>query len=70
MELVIDPREIRRLAEQREDENWDFRNWIKSDFRAANASRISSTLVCPIVFNVVEGIKVALHWSRQDHWSW
>lgn len=174
--LVTDPRETKRLAEQREDENWDFRNWIKmefdfdderlmsvvraltdeitaqvdctqcanccretsalvdgedaqrlaialgmtipalgeaylefdegegghwwlpapcpllesnlcrvydarpttcreyphlhSDFRAASTSRIDNTFVCPIVFNVVEGMKVALHWSRQGHWSW
>jgi len=31
-ELVTDPREVGRLAEEREDENWDFRNWIKLEF--------------------------------------
>jgi Fe-S-cluster containining protein len=29
---VTDPGEVKRLAEEREDENWDFRNWIKRDF--------------------------------------
>jgi Fe-S-cluster containining protein len=29
---VTDPGEVERLAEEREDENWDFRNWIKREF--------------------------------------
>ena len=29
MEIVKDPQEAERLARQREDENWDFRAWIK-----------------------------------------
>jgi len=30
--LVTDPRKVERLAEDREDENWDFRGWIKRDY--------------------------------------
>lgn len=30
--LVTDPQEVERLAEEREDENWAFRNWIKIEF--------------------------------------
>ena len=29
--LVTDPGEVKRLAEKREDENWEFRNWIKME---------------------------------------
>jgi Fe-S-cluster containining protein len=173
-ELVTDPREVERLAEEREDENWAFRDWIKlefgfddedlmsvvreladeitaqidctqcanccrktrtaladdemmrladalamtipvlqetylvfeeerggrwylpvpcpmlegnlcrvyearpdscreyphlhNDFRAASISRINSTYICPIVFNVVEEMKHALRWPRRNRW--
>jgi Fe-S-cluster containining protein len=30
--LVTDPQEVERMAEEREDENWAFRNWIKAEF--------------------------------------
>jgi Fe-S-cluster containining protein len=30
--LVSDPGEVKRLAEEREEENWAFRNWIKMEF--------------------------------------
>jgi hypothetical protein len=59
-ELVIDPGEVERLAEEREDENWDF--------RAASISRIHNTFICPIVFNVVEEMKYALRWPRRNRW--
>jgi hypothetical protein len=29
--LVADPHDVERLAEGREDENWAFRAWVKSD---------------------------------------
>jgi Fe-S-cluster containining protein len=29
MEIIKDPQEVERLVRQREDENWDFRAWIK-----------------------------------------
>ncbi|NOR84473.1 MAG: hypothetical protein GQ526_13375 [Ardenticatenales bacterium] len=32
MRLVINPTEVRRLAEELQDENWAFRAWIKSNF--------------------------------------
>ena len=32
MRLVTDPTEVRRLAEELQDENWAFRRWIKSSF--------------------------------------
>jgi Fe-S-cluster containining protein len=169
-QLVTDPREVERLAEEREDENWDFCGWIKleygfddeglmsvvrelaeqvtaqidctqcanccrktstaledgdverlaaalemdvpdlqatylefvedkggywrlpapcpllegnlcrvyearpascreyphlhNDFRAASISRINNTFICPIVYNVVEGMKAVLPWRR------
>lgn len=31
-DLVTDPKEVERLAEEREDENWAFRDWIKMEF--------------------------------------
>jgi hypothetical protein len=31
-DLVTDPKEVERLAEEREDENWAFRGWIKMEF--------------------------------------
>lgn len=30
--LVTDPQKVKRLAEAREDENWDFRDWIRLEF--------------------------------------
>jgi Fe-S-cluster containining protein len=32
IDLVTDPQEVERLAEELEDENWEFRNWIKRTF--------------------------------------
>jgi len=29
MEIVRDPKQVERLAQERKDENWDFRAWIK-----------------------------------------
>ena len=54
MNLVTDPQEVERLAEEREDENWDF--------------CINNTVICPIVFNIVEEMKYALRWPRRNHW--
>jgi Fe-S-cluster containining protein len=31
-DLVTDPKEVERLVEEREDENWDFRDWIRGKF--------------------------------------
>jgi Fe-S-cluster containining protein len=31
-DLVTDPKEVERLAEEREEENWAFRSWIKMEF--------------------------------------
>jgi Fe-S-cluster containining protein len=35
---------------------------LHNDFRAASISRINNTFICPIVFNVVQQMKVALRW--------
>ena len=32
MRLITDPQEVRQLAEIIEDENWEFRSWIKLEF--------------------------------------
>lgn len=37
---------------------------LHNDFCAASISRIGSTFVCPIVYNVVEELKIALHWRH------
>jgi Fe-S-cluster containining protein len=37
---------------------------LHSDFRAASISRINNAFICPIVFNVIEEMKVALRWRR------
>jgi Fe-S-cluster containining protein len=41
---------------------------LHNDFRASSISRIRSTYVCPIVFNVVEEMKYALRWPRRNRW--
>jgi Fe-S-cluster containining protein len=35
---------------------------LHNDFRAHSMARIQDTFICPIVFNVVEGLKVELDW--------
>jgi hypothetical protein len=74
MRLVTDPKEVQRLAEELQEENWAFRAWIKSNPDLDNeqlmsvvqwlaedvAACMNDTLLCPIVFNVVEGMKVEL----------
>ena len=37
---------------------------LHNDFRAASISRFRNTFICPIIFNVVEEMKHALHWRR------
>ena len=39
---------------------------LHSDFRAHSIARINDTLICPSVFNVVEGMKVELGWYDSD----
>jgi Fe-S-cluster containining protein len=39
---------------------------LHNDFRGHSMARIKDTFVCPIVFNVVEGMKVELDWLRSD----
>lgn len=41
--LVTDPGEVERLAGEREDENWEFRNWIKIEF-GFNDERLMSVV--------------------------
>jgi Fe-S-cluster containining protein len=42
--------------------------YLHRDFRAHSISRINSTFICPIVFNVVEQMKYALRWPRRNRW--
>lgn len=39
---------------------------LHNDFQAHSIARINDTFVCPIVFNVVEGMKVELDWYDSD----
>jgi Fe-S-cluster containining protein len=39
---------------------------LHSDFRAHSIARINDTFICPIVFNVVEGMKVELDWYDSE----
>jgi Fe-S-cluster containining protein len=36
VKLVTEPTEVQRLAEQLKDENWAFRNWIKSHYGSSD----------------------------------
>ncbi len=39
---------------------------LHSDFRGHSITRIKDTFVCPIVFNVVEGMKARLQWQSSE----
>jgi hypothetical protein len=43
---------------------------LHSDFRAHSIARINDTLICPIVYNVVESMKVELDWYDGDESEW
>jgi Fe-S-cluster containining protein len=43
---------------------------LHNDFRAHGITRINDTLICPIVYNVVEGMKVELDWYDGDELAW
>ena len=43
---------------------------LHNDFRAHSIARIQETFICPIVFNVVEGMKAGLDWSGEDELDW
>jgi Fe-S-cluster containining protein len=43
---------------------------LHKDFRAHSITRIQDTRICPIVFNVVEGMKVDLGWHESDGLDW
>ena len=43
---------------------------MHSDFRAHSIARIKDTFVCPIVLNVVEGMKVELDWEDSYESDW
>ncbi len=43
---------------------------LYNDFRAHSIARISDTRVCPIVFNLIEGMKVDLGWQESDELDW
>jgi Fe-S-cluster containining protein len=43
---------------------------LHNDFRAASIARINNTFICPIVFNVVEGMKVELDWPGSGEPDW
>jgi len=35
---------------------------LHNDFRAHSMARINDASICPIVFNVIQGMKIELHW--------
>ncbi len=39
---------------------------LHNDFRAHSIARINDASICPIVFNVVEGMKIDLRWYDSD----
>jgi len=43
---------------------------LHNDFRAHSIARINDTFICPIVYNVVEGMKVELNWYDSDELEW
>jgi hypothetical protein len=43
---------------------------LHNDFRSHSIARINDTFLCPIVFNVVEGMKVELDWYDNDKLDW
>ena len=43
---------------------------LQNDFRAHSIARINDTFICPIVFNVVEGMKAELDWHDSDELDW
>jgi Fe-S-cluster containining protein len=43
---------------------------LHSDFRRHRMARLGDTFVCPIVFNVVEGMKVEFDWHADDALDW
>lgn len=43
---------------------------LYNDFRSHSIARIHDTSICPIVFNVVEGMKVELEWNASDELDW
>ena len=43
---------------------------LHNDFRTHSIARINDTFICPIVFNIVEGMKVELDWCDSDELDW
>lgn len=43
---------------------------LHNDFRASSITRIQDAAICPIVFNVVEGMKAEFEWSPLDELDW
>lgn len=56
-----------RVYEARPDSCREY-PYLHNDFRAHSISRIRSTFICPIVFNVVEEMKYALRWPQRNRW--
>ena len=42
---------------------------LHNDFRAASISRIENAYICPIVFNVIQGMKIELRWPSRGRWE-
>ena len=63
MRLESDPKVVKRLAQAREDENWQFRSFLKGIGVVQNCS------VCPIVFNVFERLKDELWHEWDEIWK-
>jgi hypothetical protein len=47
-QLVTDPHKVERLAEEHEDENWDFCNWIKLEYGFVQPASAASTIRSPV----------------------
>lgn len=42
---------------------------LHNDFQAASIARCHSAYICPIVFNVIQGMKIELRWPDRSKWD-
>jgi len=56
-----------RVYDERPQQCRDYPN-LHTDFRMHSISRFTNAEICPIVFNVIEELKVELRWSGLRRW--
>lgn len=56
--METDLNKIKKLSKKKEDENWDFRSFLKGcNIPSEEIDVIENYSICPIVFNVYEYLK-------------